>query len=220
MASLAARPSQALNSRVGDTMRCLGAATRSKKFLIVSVQVYSVAAFAEAEKCAKELGKRQRGGFFETDDDYMTAVLDGAFHKAVVVHLVRDVDGPTFAKALNDTLVPRMTLAGETDKLAQFSDHISARNLAKGTEVLMLWNVVMLWNVGASTLEVSVVPPGGAGPSSYSTMTPEITIDSLALCRGMFETFMGSASVTPTAKAAWVKGAKNLLESDNVKRNL
>ncbi len=48
-------------------------------------QVYSVAAYVEADRCAKELGVRSRGGFFESDDDFTSALLDGAFNKALLV---------------------------------------------------------------------------------------------------------------------------------------
>ncbi len=41
--------------------------------------------YVEAEKAARELGIRQRGGFFSSDDDYCQALLDGAFNKALVV---------------------------------------------------------------------------------------------------------------------------------------
>lgn len=48
-------------------------------------QVYSVGLYVEAEKAAKELGIRYRGGFFEADADYCQAVLDGAFSKVLRV---------------------------------------------------------------------------------------------------------------------------------------
>jgi len=67
----------------------------------------------EADKCAHELGVRSRGGFFETDEDFCTGLMDGAFHKVLIIRLLRDVDGQQFADALNKYLVPRMTLAGE-----------------------------------------------------------------------------------------------------------
>ncbi len=41
--------------------------------------------YVEADKCAKELGVRERGGFFANDDDFCSAILDGAFKKALVV---------------------------------------------------------------------------------------------------------------------------------------
>lgn len=39
------------------------------------------------------------------------------------------------------------------------------------------------------------------------------------MCRGLFEIFMGENSSVPEARASWVKGAKSLLDSDNVKRS-
>jgi len=64
-------------------------------------QVYAVTVYVEAEKAARELGVRSRGGFFEgdADEDYALALVDGAFAKALVVHLVRKVDGRTFYEA-------------------------------------------------------------------------------------------------------------------------
>jgi hypothetical protein len=49
------------------------------------LQLYSVALYVEGELAAKELGIRYRGGFFETDDDYCSALTDGAFEKVLVV---------------------------------------------------------------------------------------------------------------------------------------
>jgi hypothetical protein len=47
--------------------------------------LYSVALYVEGELASKELGIRYRGGFFETDDDYCSALVDGAFDKVLVV---------------------------------------------------------------------------------------------------------------------------------------
>ena len=57
--------------------------------------------YVEAEKAARELGVRARGGFFadDADEDYALALVDGAFAKALVVHIVRKVDGKTFYEA-------------------------------------------------------------------------------------------------------------------------
>ena len=62
------------------------------------LQVYAVTLYVEAEKAARELGVRSRGGFFadDADEDYALALVDGAFSKALVVQLVRKVDGETF----------------------------------------------------------------------------------------------------------------------------
>lgn len=59
-------------------------------------QVYAVTLYVEADRAAKELGIRSRGGFFSSDDDFALAVSDGAFGKVLQVQLVRKVDGPQF----------------------------------------------------------------------------------------------------------------------------
>jgi hypothetical protein len=51
----------------------------------VNVQIYSGALYVEADKCSKELGIRARGGFFENDQDFMSAVMEGAFNKVLIV---------------------------------------------------------------------------------------------------------------------------------------
>jgi hypothetical protein len=56
-------------------------------------QLYSVALYVEGELAAKELGIRYRGGFFETDDDYCSALVDGAFEKVLVVSEKRSSGG-------------------------------------------------------------------------------------------------------------------------------
>jgi len=53
--------------------------------LCCTLQLYSVALYVEGELAAKELGIRYRGGFFENDDDYCSALVDGAFEKVLVV---------------------------------------------------------------------------------------------------------------------------------------
>lgn len=62
------------------------------------LQVYAVTVYVEAEKAARELGVRQRGGFFDDnrDEDFTLALVDGAFAKALVVQLVRKVEGKQF----------------------------------------------------------------------------------------------------------------------------
>ena len=57
-----------------------------------------MAVYVEAEKAARELGVRKRGGFFDDnrDEDYALALVDGAFAKALAVRLVRRVEGKQF----------------------------------------------------------------------------------------------------------------------------
>lgn len=67
------------------------------------LQIYAVALYVEAMKAARELGIRDRGGFFKDapDEDYTTAIVDGAFDKLLQVQLVRKIEGSQFYEVLH-----------------------------------------------------------------------------------------------------------------------
>ncbi|MEW5299486.1 MAG: hypothetical protein WDW36_002500 [Sanguina aurantia] len=195
----------------GETFRCLGAGTRSKKILFLNVKVYSAALYVEADRTAKELGIRSRGGFFENDDDYCQALLDGAFNKVLKVHFVRDIEGTQFSEALDKHLLPRMQMSGDLSKLEEFKAFFGDKKLNENSEIALFWNVV-------GDLEVALSAPT-PGDRNYAEMTPQLRIRSQALCRSLFETFVGENTVVTEARAEWVKGAKLLLESDTVNRS-
>ena len=71
-------------------------------------QVYAVTLYVEAERAAKELGIRSRGGFFNSasPDDYATALSDGAFSKVLQVQLVRNVEGQQFYEVHHSLALP------------------------------------------------------------------------------------------------------------------
>ena len=56
--------------------------------------------------------------------------------------------------------------------------------------------------------------------TSYSSSQPEKKYKSVALARALFEIFLGDSPVVNGAKEEWAAGAKLLLESEEVKRNL
>lgn len=137
--------------RIGNDMRCMGASNRVKKIAFIGVKVYAVALYVEAELAAKELGVRDRGGFFETDDDYCSAITDGAFLKALDIQLVRDVEGKQFVEALDEALRPRMSLSGDTKSLQTLQNFFSGKKLTKGTVVKLVYKV-------DSSLDICVKP--------------------------------------------------------------
>jgi len=47
----------------------------------------------------------------------------------------------------------------------------------------------------------------------------DLTIDSPGLCRALFEVCTGSNTVVPEAKKAWAEGARQLLDSEEVRRS-
>ena len=186
---------------------------RAKKIAIVSVKVYSVALYVEAEPAARELGIRSRGGFFASDGDFCTALVDGAFHKALRIDLVRDVEGATFYEALEAAMGERVRLVGEGASLDAFSAFFGGRKLTKGTAILMLWRP-------DGKVEVATCADPGQAVSAFAASdAPQLAVDAPGLGRALFETYLGDASVVPAGRAAWAAGAKALLESEEVKRD-
>jgi hypothetical protein len=108
----------------------------------------------EGGAASKEFGIRARGGFFEdaTDDQHCDAVLDAACNKLLVIQLLRDLDGKTFAEAINETLAPRLSFTGETGVLREFSEFFADQQLPSGSQV------VFLVLTKESQLEVAICP--------------------------------------------------------------
>lgn len=192
----------------GGDLRCMGAAARKKKIAIIGVKVYAVALYVEAQLAAKELGVRDRGGFFETDDDYCSALTDGAFVKALEIELVRNIDGQQFVEALEESLRPRMALSGDLGSLQKLQEFFMSKKLTKGSVVVLVYRV-------DGTLDVVVREARGAG---FDTVVPDLCIDSAGLSRALFETYLGSQSIVPDGRATWAEGAKKLIESDKIRR--
>jgi len=198
----------------GGPARCLGATVRAKKIAIVSVKVYSVALYVDAAPAAKELGLRSRGGFFAGggDGDFCTALVDGAFVKALRIDLVRDVEGATFYEALEAAMGPRVRLAGEGGALDAFSAFFGGRKLTKGTAILML-------SRPDGRVEVATAPDAAAAVPAFAAGPPALAVDAPGLGRALFETYLGDASVVPAGRGVWAGGARALLESEEVKRD-
>lgn len=196
----------------GGPARCLGGGVRTKKVAFVGVKVYAVFLYVDAAAAAKELGVRDRGGFFEGDDDYAAALADGAFVKALRIDLVRDVDGATFYGALEDALAPRLRLTGDMDSLGAFRDYLGGKKLAKGTALCLLWTPDGALEVAAST--------GDRAPASFAAPdAADLRIESAGLARALFEVYLGSAPASPGARTAWAAGARALLATETVKRD-
>ena len=187
----------------------MGASVRSKKIAFIGVKVYAIALYVEAEKAAHELGIRDRGGFFETDDDYCSALVDGGFIKTLQIELVRDVEGAAFVEALNEALRPRMSLTGELSLLEQFKSFFEDKKLTKGTNIVLMYRT-------DGTLDVAVK---AQRPEGWSAVNSDLSISSPSMCRALFEVFLGEKSVIPDAKKEWANGAKALLDSEKVRRD-
>lgn len=195
----------------GEAQRSMGASVRQKKIAFLGVKVYAVALYVEAERAAKELGVRKRGGFFDDNrnEDYALALVDGAFAKALEIQLVRKVEGAQFADAIAEALEPRMRLTGEMATLDKFKQFFDGRTLEKGTQIVLLWRVEGILEMTVRTAEDG---------TDYTRATPDLRIESPGMCRALFEVYLGSNTVVPDAIHVWAEGTKQLLDSEEVKR--
>eukprot|EP01023_Acetabularia_acetabulum_P067578 TRINITY_DN9350_c1_g1_i1.p2 TRINITY_DN9350_c1_g1~~TRINITY_DN9350_c1_g1_i1.p2 ORF type:complete len:282 (+),score=53.59 TRINITY_DN9350_c1_g1_i1:250-1095(+) len=201
----------------GDKCRCLGAAERIKQILILKAKVYAVSLYVESELAARELGVRSRGGYFDAnqDQEYCDAILDGAFVKCVILHMVRSVDGQAIFGALDEALRPRLQVTGELGKLQELQQIFEGSQFEDGDEVLLMWLLDGTLNVHINKASSKT----NRHPDEFSKISPQHTIQPSGMTRALFEVYLGQNGVIPQARAAWAQGARVLLETDTVRRN-
>lgn len=122
-----------------------------------------MALYVEAELAAKELGVRDRGGFFENDDDFCSALVDGGFHKVLQIQLARDIEGAQFVEALEESLRPRLSLSGDISSLEEFSKFFQSKKLTKGTSIWLMYRT-------DATLDVVLRPTSEENLSEVSLL--------------------------------------------------
>lgn len=198
----------------GAEQRCLGAGARSKKIAFVGVHVYAVALYVDPAPAAKELGLRQRGGFFEEDasDSMADALLDGAFNKGLHIVMVRKLDGKTFGDAIVEALTPRL-FGADKEAIQAISNLFDGKELLKGTEIIVGWRV-------EGQLEFYVRQGNGkVVQAAKEGMVPDLVLEQGAISRALFSVYLGSDPISADAKSSYVEGGFELLESEIVKRS-
>ena len=204
-------------------MKCLGAGVREKKIAIIKVKVYAVAMYAEAGTCKAALASGK-------------TLLDGEFHKALLVQLVRNVDGKTFWEALDDALVGRikeiatnmataededgnfMATVAEAaevaeeaafDAMAELKDLFSGANLKKDSRVLIDWRPT-----GPSKTSVT----GFDGVLTVGVVGTDVVVEtkSMELARALFDVYLGDAPVAPDRRKPSRKARGNSDRTDDV----
>mmetsp|Transcript_16883 Transcript_16883/g.43266 ORF Transcript_16883/g.43266 Transcript_16883/m.43266 type:complete len:308 (+) Transcript_16883:163-1086(+) len=201
----------------GDDYRSLGAGVRQKKVVLFNVNVYALTVYVEAEKAAHELGVRYRGGFFETEQDFCDAILDGAFGKAIQLTILRSGVGEAIAEAIEEAIAPRMRLMQQTAVLDEFTGFFKERSEAidKGSNVMIFFT--QTGTVNLALRSAAACEETGAAVNWLGGV-PDKSIESPALARALLEVWLGENSVVPNAKPTFAAGAKALLESDNIRR--
>lgn len=101
--------------------------------------------------------------------------------------------------------------AGDTASLEKFVSFFEGVKLGKGTQVMCLWTK-------AGELQVVILDPAAAASTDLEKIRPTNRLSSEGFARALFELFLGQQSVVADARPTWAAGAKELLESEIVKR--
>jgi len=204
----------------GDEYRSLGASSLVNKTLFIfSSPVYALTCYVEAEKAAHELGVRYRGGFFETEQDFCDAIMDGAFGKAIQLTILGNNVAEQLAVAIEEAAGPRMRLMQQGSMLDELTLYLRERTeaIAPGSNLVLFFTQTGTLNVSikASASEEEGAPSGSV---NWLSGVPEKSIESPALVRALLEVWLGENGVVPAAKPVIAAGAKALLESENIRR--
>jgi hypothetical protein len=178
----------------GHELACLGAGCRSKALLgPLAVNVYAVALYADAAPA------REATSACSSVDACAAALLDGDFHKALLVTFARTVTPQQFVDALSAELSTRLPAGTGGEALEQFSAFIHGHTLDKGSSVLLTARP-------DGALEASVLAPQ-ARPDATAPgacfMSPPFTLALLSV-------YLAPSSIVPAAREAWVAGARQL----------
>ncbi|XP_052145138.1 fatty-acid-binding protein 3, chloroplastic [Oryza glaberrima] len=165
----------------------LGTGYREKFFL----KIYAAAFYVDCSIGVDTMRWREKVGI-ETFD--ASSVFDSIFKAPVVkslsIILVRDVDGKTFVKALDDIIARQIKKpsAEEEQSLSTFQKTFLGRSLKQGTTVYLTW-------LEPSKLLISI-----AGNQDPCQVDAEIT--SATVNYALYDGFLGSSPVSPTLRSS------------------
>lgn len=179
----------------GGSLRCLGTGVRSKKLGFIPVKVYAVGMYVDAASAAGAARQEEEPG---TEAAALDVLKNGAFDKALQMHLVRGVTGKQFSDALDESLRPLMT--GDEAALSTFSSFFHGKQLDKGSEVTLLWR-------SDGPTDVALRPPSDAA-TPYASLSPGLTVASPRLGRALWDLYLSPSSPAPEARRAWLAAAR------------
>lgn len=185
-----------------NTLTFLGAGVREKQIAFLKVKVYAVGVYAQPDVAASLASwKGKSAADLVKDEALFQELAQAPVEKALQIKLARDVDGATFWGALDEALVPRLTASGAgadgDAALAEFGNVFKNRSLQKGYVITLTW-------VQPSTLRIAVAE------SEAANLKTEASIESKALLSALYDVFLGTSAVSPSAKAAVAEGISKL----------
>lgn len=102
--------------------------------------------------------------------------------------------------------------SGDMASLEKFTGFFDGVKLSKNTQVMCLWTKT-------GELQVVILDPAAAASIDLEKVAPANRLQSEGFARALFELFLGQESVVSDARPLWAAGAKELLESEIVKRD-
>lgn len=176
----------------------IGTALRTKTFL--QVHVYAYAIYVNADQARQQLAawRGKTAKELEKDEGFYKALLSGTLGKSLRLHMTRDVGGDDMAEAFDEALGPRVDQAAEQgmtggrEALTEFRSFFNVEELKKET-----------------ILTFACLPDGSLLTSVGGQLRSPI--HSPALCRALFDVYLGEHPIMKRGKQTVVERMPEVL---------
>ena len=177
--------------------------TAIRQRTIFRVQIYAFGLYVDPEAARTSLSQfaGASASTLERDESFYRRLLDLDVTMTLRLVMTRTVDGNDVAEAFDDALRPRMARvvtetnrAGELAALERFREYFDVDEVTTGTEIV--------FSCGPAGRLTTSVGGGERRP-----------IDSRALCRALFDVYLGEDPVSDDGKRSVIAGFPGLLAS-------
>ena len=168
---------------------------------IFRVKIYAFGLYVDPVGARASLSRFSRlsASTLERDENFYRSLLELDFAMTLRLVMTRTVDGDDVAEAFDDALRPRIARAvtdmnnsGELAVLERFRGYFDVDEVRTGTEIVF-----------------SCGPPGRLATSVGGDQRPPI--DSRALCRALFDVYLGEEPISADGKRSIIAGFPGLI---------
>lgn len=177
----------------------MGVAIRQRTIFRLKIYAFGLYVDPEGAQAALSPFEGLPASALERDERFYRRLLDLDFAMTLRLVMTRTVDGVDVAEAFDEALRPRMARAardadspGELAALERFTESFDVDEVANGTEIVF-----------------SCGPRGRLATSVAGT--DRAPIDSRALCRALFDVYLGEDPISAEGKRQIVAGFPGLL---------
>ena len=185
----------------GDTTPHWIMGTGIRQRTILRVKIYAFGLYVDPEGARASLSRFAGlpASTLERDESFYRQLLDLDFAMTLRLVMTRTVNGADVAEAFDDALRPRMTRAvmdtnnsGDLAVLERFRGYLDVDEVRTGTEIVF-----------------SCGPSGRLATSVGGDERPPI--DSRALCRALFDVYLGEDPISDDGKRSIIAGFYGLI---------